>query len=74
MHAFAPARSVHAQRAGSLPPASPGAVIDSNFPSVQTEPRMRCLALVMFTAAAIVSLAGCATLEDLAAIEKRQER
>ncbi len=35
---------------------------------------MRCLALVMFTAAAIVSLAGCATLEDLAAIEKRQER
>lgn len=35
---------------------------------------MRCLALVMFAAAAFVSLPGCATPEDLAAIEKRQER
>lgn len=35
---------------------------------------MRYFALVIFAAAAVLSLPGCATLEDLAAIEKRQER
>jgi hypothetical protein len=35
---------------------------------------MRCLALVMYAAAVLLSLPGCATPEDLAAIEKRQER
>jgi hypothetical protein len=35
---------------------------------------MRCLAPVVFAAAVAVSLPGCATPEDLAAIEKRQER
>ena len=35
---------------------------------------MRCLAFVMFAAVVTVSLSGCATPEDLAAVEKRQER
>jgi len=35
---------------------------------------MRCLALVLFAAFITVSLPGCATPEDLAVIEKRQER
>jgi len=35
---------------------------------------MRCLALVSFAACITVSLPGCATPEDLAVIEKRQER
>jgi hypothetical protein len=35
---------------------------------------MRCIALVTFAALITVSLPGCATPEDLAAIEKRQER
>jgi hypothetical protein len=35
---------------------------------------MRFLALVTFAASITVSLPGCASPEDLAAIEKRQER
>jgi hypothetical protein len=35
---------------------------------------MHCLALVSFAACITVSLPGCATPEDLAVIEKRQER
>jgi hypothetical protein len=35
---------------------------------------MRCLALVSFAACITVSLPGCAAPEDLAVIEKRQER
>jgi hypothetical protein len=35
---------------------------------------MRSFVLVLFAAAAVLSLPGCATPEDLAAIEKRQER
>jgi hypothetical protein len=35
---------------------------------------MRCFALVMFAAVSVLSLPGCATPEDLAAIERRQER
>jgi outer membrane protein assembly factor BamE (lipoprotein component of BamABCDE complex) len=35
---------------------------------------MRCLALVAFAAVVTAPLSGCATPEDLAVIEKRQER